>query len=97
MPVSETTGFTLPWPAKEAAWKAVMGATASSHPDEVAESDLVILCRINAVNLLENKVIDRLSYLEGFFCKHRRIPNRDILQVSFLLPHRTALLSFETV
>ena len=36
-------------PAKEAAWKAVMGGTAAPHPDEVAESDLVILWGINAV------------------------------------------------
>jgi len=36
-------------PAKEAAWKAVMGNTAAPHPDEVAESDLVILWGINAV------------------------------------------------
>ncbi len=36
-------------PAKEAGWKAVMGETPSPHPDEVAESDLVILWGINAV------------------------------------------------
>ncbi|MBU1206653.1 MAG: molybdopterin oxidoreductase family protein [Proteobacteria bacterium] len=36
-------------PAKEAGWKAVMGNTAAPHPDEVAESDLVILWGINAV------------------------------------------------
>jgi anaerobic selenocysteine-containing dehydrogenase len=36
-------------PAKEAGWKAVMGDTAAPHPDEVAESDLVILWGINAV------------------------------------------------
>ncbi len=36
-------------PAKEAGWKAVMGKTPSPHPDEVAESDLVILWGINAV------------------------------------------------
>jgi anaerobic selenocysteine-containing dehydrogenase len=35
-------------PAKEVGWKAVMGGTASPHPDEVAESDLVILWGINA-------------------------------------------------
>src|SRR4030042_284486 len=36
-------------PAKEAGWKAVMGNTAALHPDEVEESDLVILWGINAV------------------------------------------------
>jgi len=36
-------------PAKEAAWKAVMGNTAAPHPDEVEESDLVILWGINAI------------------------------------------------
>ena len=36
-------------PAKEAGWKAVMGETAALHPDEVAESDLIILWGINAV------------------------------------------------
>ena len=36
-------------PAKEAGWKAVMGSTATPHPDEVAESDLVILWGLNAV------------------------------------------------
>ncbi len=36
-------------PAKEAGWKAVMGDTPSPHPDEVAESDLVILWGINAI------------------------------------------------
>lgn len=36
-------------PAKEAGWKAVMGGTVAPHPDEVAESDLVILWGINAV------------------------------------------------
>ncbi len=36
-------------PAKEAGWKAVMGNTPAPHPDEVAESDLVILWGINAV------------------------------------------------
>ncbi len=36
-------------PAKEAGWKAVMGGTPAPHPDEVAESDLVILWGINAV------------------------------------------------
>lgn len=36
-------------PAKEAGWKAVMGETPAPHPDEVAESDLVILWGINAV------------------------------------------------
>ena len=36
-------------PAKEAGWKAVMGAPSAPHPDEVAESDLVILWGINAV------------------------------------------------
>ncbi len=36
-------------PAKEAGWKAVMGDTPAPHPDEVAESDLVILWGINAV------------------------------------------------
>ncbi|RNC73266.1 MAG: molybdopterin oxidoreductase family protein [Desulfuromonadales bacterium] len=35
-------------PAKDAGWKAVMGETPSPHPDEVAESDLVILWGINA-------------------------------------------------
>lgn len=36
-------------PAKEAGWKIVMGDTPAPHPDEVAESDLVILWGINAV------------------------------------------------
>ncbi|MEW6377368.1 MAG: molybdopterin oxidoreductase family protein [Thermodesulfobacteriota bacterium] len=36
-------------PAKEAGWKAVMGNTPAPHPDEVAESDLVILWGINAL------------------------------------------------
>ncbi len=36
-------------PAKEAGWKVVMGETPAPHPDEVAESDLVILWGINAV------------------------------------------------
>lgn len=36
-------------PAKEVGWKAVMGNTAALHPDEVAESDLIILWGINAV------------------------------------------------
>jgi anaerobic selenocysteine-containing dehydrogenase len=36
-------------PAKESGWKAVMGNTPAPHPDEVAESDLVILWGINAV------------------------------------------------
>ena len=36
-------------PAKEAGWKSVMGETLAPHPDEVAESDLVILWGINAL------------------------------------------------
>ena len=36
-------------PAKEVGWKVVMGETPAPHPDEVAESDLVILWGINAV------------------------------------------------
>jgi anaerobic selenocysteine-containing dehydrogenase len=36
-------------PAKEMGWKSVMGKTPAPHPDEVAESDLVILWGINAV------------------------------------------------
>jgi len=36
-------------PAKEAGWKVVMGGTPAPLPDEVAESDLVILWGINAV------------------------------------------------
>ena len=36
-------------PAKEAGWKAVMGNTAASHPDDAGHSDLVILWGINAV------------------------------------------------
>jgi anaerobic selenocysteine-containing dehydrogenase len=36
-------------PAKEAGWKSVMGNTPAPHPDEVAESDLVILWGINAI------------------------------------------------
>jgi len=35
-------------PAKEAGWKVVMGETPAPHPDEAAESDLVILWGINA-------------------------------------------------
>lgn len=36
-------------PAKEVGWKVVMGGTPAPHPDEVAESDLIILWGINAV------------------------------------------------
>lgn len=36
-------------PAKEVGWKMVMGETPAPHPDEVAESDLVILWGINAL------------------------------------------------
>ena len=36
-------------PAKEVGWKVVMGETPAPHPDEAAESDLVILWGINAV------------------------------------------------
>ena len=36
-------------PAKEVGWKVVMGETPAPHPDEVAESDLVIPWGINAV------------------------------------------------
>ena len=36
-------------PAKDVGWKTVMGETPAPHPDEVAESDLVILWGINAV------------------------------------------------
>ena len=36
-------------PAKEAGWKVVMGESPAPHPDDVAESDLVILWGINAV------------------------------------------------
>src|SRR4030042_6170976 len=36
-------------PAKEVGWKIVMGETPAPHPDEVSESDLVILWGINAV------------------------------------------------
>lgn len=36
-------------PAKDAGWKAVMGQTATPHPREVKDSDLVILWGINAV------------------------------------------------
>ncbi len=36
-------------PAKDAGWKVVMGETPAPHPDEVAESDLVIFWGINAV------------------------------------------------
>jgi anaerobic selenocysteine-containing dehydrogenase len=35
-------------PAKEAGWEAVMGNTLGSHPDEVMDSDLVILWGIDA-------------------------------------------------
>lgn len=35
-------------PAKDAGWKAVMGDTPACHPDEVIQSDLVILWGINA-------------------------------------------------
>lgn len=37
-------------PAKGAGWKAVMGDTPAPHPDDVADSDLVILWGINAVS-----------------------------------------------
>jgi len=36
-------------PAKDAGWKIVMGETLATHPDDVMESDLVILWGINAV------------------------------------------------
>ncbi|MGZ3515412.1 MAG: molybdopterin oxidoreductase family protein, partial [Thermodesulfobacteriota bacterium] len=36
-------------PAKEVGWKVVMGETPAPHPDEVSESDLVILWGINAM------------------------------------------------
>ncbi len=36
-------------PAKDAGWKSVMGETPAPHPDEAAESDLVVLWGINAV------------------------------------------------
>jgi len=36
-------------PAKDAGWKIVMGETLAPHPDDVMESDLVILWGINAV------------------------------------------------
>jgi anaerobic selenocysteine-containing dehydrogenase len=35
-------------PAKDAGWKAAMGETPACHPDQVADSDLVILWGINA-------------------------------------------------
>ncbi len=35
-------------PAKDVGWKTVMGETLAPHPDEVSESDLVILWGINA-------------------------------------------------
>jgi anaerobic selenocysteine-containing dehydrogenase len=37
-------------PAKDVGWKTVMGETPGPYPDEVAESDLVILWGINAVS-----------------------------------------------
>ncbi|MCX5736853.1 MAG: molybdopterin-dependent oxidoreductase [candidate division NC10 bacterium] len=37
-------------PAKGAGWKAVMGDTPAPHPDDVADSDLVILWGIDAVS-----------------------------------------------
>ena len=36
-------------PAKEVGWKTVMGDTAAPHPNDVADSDLVVLWGINAV------------------------------------------------
>ena len=36
-------------PAKDAGWRAVMGETPGPHPDEVLQSDLVVLWGINAV------------------------------------------------
>jgi len=42
-------GRTICSPAKDVGWKVVMGETPAPHPDEVAESDLVILWGINAV------------------------------------------------
>ena len=36
-------------PAKDAGWKSLMGETLAPHPDDVMESDLVILWGINAV------------------------------------------------
>jgi len=36
-------------PAKEVGWRVVVGGTPAPHPDEVSESDLVILWGINAV------------------------------------------------
>lgn len=40
---------TLCTPAKDYGWKAVMGGTLAPHPDEAADSDLIILWGLNAL------------------------------------------------
>ncbi|HJX60437.1 MAG TPA: molybdopterin-dependent oxidoreductase, partial [Thermodesulfobacteriota bacterium] len=52
-------------PAKEAGWKSVMGETSAPHPDEVAESDLVILWGINAL-------ATNIHFLHGVKAARRR-------------------------
>jgi anaerobic selenocysteine-containing dehydrogenase len=52
-------------PAKEAGWKLVMGETPAPHPDEVAESDLVILWGINAL-------ATNIHFLHGVKAARRR-------------------------
>ena len=52
-------------PAKEAGWKLVMGETPAPHPDEVAESNLVILWGINAL-------ATNIHFLHGVKAARRR-------------------------
>ncbi|MGQ9646185.1 MAG: molybdopterin-dependent oxidoreductase, partial [Thermodesulfobacteriota bacterium] len=52
-------------PAKEAGWRAVMGDTPAPYPDEVAESDLVILWGINAM-------ATNIHFLHGVKAARRR-------------------------
>ena len=52
-------------PAKEAGWRSVMGDTPAPHPDEVAESDLVILWGINAL-------ATNIHFLHGVKAARRR-------------------------
>jgi anaerobic selenocysteine-containing dehydrogenase len=52
-------------PAKEVGWKLVMGETPAPHPDEVAESDLVILWGINAL-------ATNIHFLHGVKAARRR-------------------------
>lgn len=52
-------------PAKESGWRGVMGDTPAPHPDEVTESDLVILWGINAM-------ATNIHFLHGVKAARRR-------------------------